>query len=185
MVNHLFLVGYRGCGKSSVARRLGELLQLASVDSDDVIEQEAGKSIRAIFADEGEPHFRDAESQVIQQLADRQETSIVSLGGGAILREQNRRVIKKGGAVVWLKATVAEIAKRVANDATSAERRPALTQLADRDEIAKLLMVREPLYREVADLTVDTDHRSVDDIAIDIANWYSSSSRSETSERAG
>lgn len=185
MANHLFLVGYRGSGKSSVARRLGELLRVAAIDSDEVVERDAGKTIRAIFADDGEPRFRDFESQAIQRLAERQDASIVSLGGGAILREQNRRVLASRGVVVWLKASVDEIAKRVASDATTAERRPALTQLAERDEIAKLLEIREPLYREVANFTVETDNRLVDDIALEIANWYSASSKSGTSERAG
>ncbi len=185
MANHLFLVGYRGSGKSSVARRLGELLRLAAIDSDDIVEQDAGKSIRAIFAEAGEPCFRDFESHAIQRLAERPDAEVISLGGGAIIREQNRRVLKNRGVVVWLKASVAEIAKRVANDSTTAQRRPALTQLADRDEIAKLLADREPLYREVANLIVETDDRSVDDIACEIANWYSASLRPETSERAG
>lgn len=185
MANHLFLVGYRGSGKSSVARRLGELLRVASIDSDEVVERDAGKSVRAIFADDGEPRFRDFESAAIQRLAERPDATVISLGGGAILREQNRRMLTRCGAVVWLKASVAEIAKRVASDATTAERRPALTQLAERDEIAKLLEIREPLYREVAHFTVETDGRSVDDIALEIANWHSASPRTETSERAG
>jgi shikimate kinase len=183
MANHLFLVGYRGSGKSSVALRLGELLRLSAIDSDDMIEQEAGKSIRAIFADDGEPRFRDFEEQVIRRLADRPDPAVISLGGGAILREQNRRVLKNHGTVVWLRASVAEIAKRVANDSATAERRPALTQLAERDEIAKLLEVREPLYREVADLIVGTDHRPIGEIADEIADWFTASPWSQASER--
>lgn len=183
MANHLFLVGYRGTGKSSVGRRLSEILRLASVDSDDLVEQDAGKTIRAIFSEEGEPGFRELETQAIQRIVEGRDTSIVSLGGGAILREQNRHLIKTHGAVIWLKASLDEIARRIFDDTTTTERRPALTQLGERAEIAKLLEVREPMYHEVADFTIVTDHRTVDDIATEIARWYSESQWPETSER--
>ncbi len=183
MANHLFLVGYRGSGKSSIGRRLSEILRLPVADSDDVVELEAGKSIRAIFSDEGESRFRDLETQVIRRIAASPDASIVSLGGGAILREQNRSLIKNGGAVVWLQASVEEIAKRVARDLTTTDRRPALTPLGARDEIEKLLELREPMYREVADFTVRTDHRTIDEIAMEISKWFSELRWSEASER--
>ena len=184
MANHIFLVGYRGSGKSSVGRRLSEILRLPSADSDDLVEIEAGKSIRAIFSDDGESGFRDLETLAIQRISARREPAIVSLGGGAILREQNRRLIQANGAIVWLQASVEEIVKRVTGDSTTTERRPALTQLAVREEIAKLLELREPMYREVADTTVATDHRLVDEIATEIAQWFSNWRSSATSERA-
>ena len=183
MAHHLFLVGYRGCGKSSVGRRLGDILGLPATDSDNGVEQAAGKSIRSIFSEDGEPVFRDFESQAIQTLAEGPE-SIISLGGGAILREQNRGIIKGHGLVVWLQASVDEIAQRIAEDSLTKERRPALTQLAALDEIAHLLEIREPIYREVADFTVQTDRRAINDIASEIARWYSESKRPGTSEHA-
>ena len=184
MKHHLFLVGYRGTGKSSIGRRLGELLKRPVADSDDCIEQAARKSIRAIFADDGETCFRDLESKAIHDIATNDTSTIVALGGGAIVREQNRAIIKDCGSVVWLQASVSEIARRINNDAMTNERRPALTQLGANEEIVRLLTIREPMYREVADFKVETDHRTVEDIASEIAAWYSEAERSEMSERA-
>lgn len=173
MESHLLLVGYRGSGKSSVGRQIGEILGLSNIDSDDWIEKEAGKSIREIFTEFGEQYFRDLEAKAIEQIVQLPIAAIVSLGGGVVLRESNRRLIAVHGRTVWLKASANLIAERLANDLSTAERRPALTQLTNFDEIVSLLEVREPLYQSVANFIVTTDHRSVYDIAAEVASWYS------------
>lgn len=178
MVSHLFLIGYRGCGKSSVGRHVGDILGFPVIDSDDFVEQVAGKSIREIFAEEGESAFRNFESDAIQEIVQRSETTIVSLGGGAILRESNRMLLFENGRTVWLQASPAIIAARIAQDASTSERRPALTQLAGYDEIIKLLEIREPIYRIAANRIVSTDDRTVVEIAHEIAHWYLSSVQS-------
>jgi shikimate kinase len=172
MEQHLFLVGYRGSGKTSVGQCLAERLGIPVVDSDKLVEEEAGKSIREIFDEVGESGFRDIESRIVRQIADSESPHIISLGGGAILRSENRHTIRKHGVTVWLKASPDQLATRIQGDATSAERRPALTALAAHDEIVKLLEIRDPLYREVATWIVETDGRELHSIADEITQNY-------------
>lgn len=166
MSMRVFLIGYRGTGKSTVARLLALRLGCDWVDADVEIELRAGKSIAAIFADDGEPVFRDLESQVVAELA-RRQNSVVALGGGVVLRAENRRAIAVG-TVVWLKASAETILGRLARDPATSERRPNLTTQGGRDEVVKLLAEREPIYRGCADFQVDTDGKNPAEIADEI-----------------
>jgi shikimate kinase len=161
------LIGYRGTGKTTVAQQLALQLGWDWVDADVEVELRAGKSIAAIFADDGEEAFRDLETGVVESLCARQRT-IVALGGGAVLREDNRRAIGGCGAVVWLKASVDAINDRLAGDATTATRRPSLTNFSGRQEIAEVLKVRTPIYRACATLEVDTEGKTPTAIADEI-----------------
>jgi shikimate kinase len=161
------LVGYRGTGKSSVARLLADALGLTAIDADAQIEQRAGKTIREIFADEGEPAFRTLERTVAAELLQRPGLVIAS-GGGAVLHADTRRDMRTAGPVVWLRASPATIAARLDADPTTRDRRPALTEHDPRNEIAALLAVREPLYREVASIVIDTDGKDVKAIVSEI-----------------
>jgi shikimate kinase len=156
------LVGYRGTGKSSVARLLAERLGWAWADADEALERVAGRSIRDIFAAEGEAGFRDREEAVLAELC-RGERLILATGGGAVLREANRQRLRAAGRVVWLTAGAATIWARLQADPTTAERRPALT-VGGLAEIEDLLRQREPLYRACADVVVDTEGRSPEDV---------------------
>jgi shikimate kinase len=164
----IFLIGYRGTGKTSVARELASRLSIDWVDADDVVEREAGKTIAAIFADGGEAAFRNCEARAVAGLAGKQLT-VIALGGGAVLREENRRVIAGLGPVVWLTASVDTILARVAADSSTASRRPNLTTAGGRAEIESLLAVRAPLYRECATLVVDTENKTAAQVADEIA----------------
>lgn len=164
----IFLIGYRGTGKTSVAKLLAARLHVGWVDADDVVEQDAGKSIAAIFADGGEPAFRDWESRVVAALSGARR-SVVALGGGAVLREENRQAICGAGPVVWLTASVDSILSRVAGDASTVSRRPNLTTGGGRSEIEALLALREPLYQQCATLVVDTEGKTPADVAEEIA----------------
>jgi shikimate kinase len=164
----IFLIGYRGTGKTSVARELAGRLDYDWVDADDVVEQEAGKSIAAIFADEGEGAFRDWEARVVASLS-RKRRTVVALGGGAVLREENRRAICANRPVVWLTASVDTILERVATDSTTASRRPNLTTAGGRAEVEALLAIRNPLYRQCATLVVDTEGKTSAEVAEEIA----------------
>jgi shikimate kinase len=163
----IFLIGYRGTGKTTVARELAARLARDCVDADDIIEQEAGKSIAQIFADDGEAAFRDFESTAVAALKKR---SVMALGGGAVLRESNRQAIARTrGPVVWLTASVETILDRVAADKTTSARRPNLTTGGGRDEVESLLAQRVPLYRECATLVVNTEGKSAAEVADEIA----------------
>lgn len=163
----IFLTGYRGAGKSHVARLLAERLSTDWVDSDDEIERQAGVSIAQMFAEQGEPAFRDLEEQVITQLC-QGDQPIVALGGGAILRESTRQRLAAAGSVVWLRATAETLAERLATDSTTGDRRPSLTGQGVLEEITQVLAKRTPLYQVCATLTVDTDKKPPADIADEI-----------------
>lgn len=161
------LIGYRGTGKSTVARELATCLGYDAVDADEELERRAGKSIAEVFADDGEPAFRDLESEVVAELCAHPRT-VIALGGGAVLRGANRTAICAAGPVVWLRAGVDEIIRRVAADATTASRRPQLTSAGGRAEIEALLAQRTPLYEACATFVIDTDGKSPAQIADEI-----------------
>jgi shikimate kinase len=142
------LVGMMGAGKSTIGRRLAARLNLPFVDADHEIEAAAGKSIPDIFADHGEPHFRDGEARVIARLL-QNGPIVLATGGGAILREETRQLIKARGVSIWLKADADVVSRRVRRRSN----RPLL-QTDDQDEtVMRLIAEREPLYAQ-ADIHV-------------------------------
>lgn len=167
---NIYLIGYRGSGKTTVARHLASMLWWNWLDADPHLEQQAGCSIREIFESEGETGFRDRESRVVAELALYSQL-VVALGGGAVLREENRARLKASGKCAWLKASPELLWSRIQADPTTAERRPNLTAQGGPEEVARLLAERSPLYEECADLTVETDNRSPLAIATTIARW--------------
>ena len=168
MPANVFLIGYRGTGKSAVAQRLALKLGWEWVDADVEVELCAGKSIAEIFAQDGEPKFRDLEESIVTELCQR-SVQVVALGGGAVLRTETRERIRQAGFVVWLTATPTTIAARLAGDSTTATRRPNLTRLSGLAEIEQVLRERTPIYQASADLTVDTETRSPQEVADEIA----------------
>ncbi len=167
----LFLTGYRGTGKTTVARLLAEQLKVEWIDADDEIETRAGKTIAQIFADEGEPTFRDLEEQVVADLC-KIKQSVISLGGGAILRQSTRERLKKAGPVVWLTASAETLAKRIGSDTSTADRRPNLTEAASLlEEVQQGLQTRTLLYRECATLAIGTEEATPQQIVEAIAAW--------------
>lgn len=162
----LFLIGYRGTGKTTVARELAELLDCDWVDADDLAEQRGHRTIAEIFAEDGEQGFRDIEEEVVSSLA-AGPNLVVALGGGVVLRESNRAAIA-GHHVVWLVASPKVIAERLAADKTSGSRRPSLTGGGLLEEIEQVLAVRTPLYQQCATMVVSTDGRSPREIAAEI-----------------
>jgi shikimate kinase len=165
-IRSVFLVGYRGTGKSTVARLLAHHLGWPWVDADDVLERRAGLSVRQVFEAEGEAGFRRRESAVLGELCGLSR-HVIATGGGVVLSATNRQRLKDAGRVVWLGADPLTIRRRLEADRTTAERRPALT-VGGLAEIKELLRAREPLYRAVADLTVDTSGRTPEEVAADI-----------------
>lgn len=164
---HLYLIGYRGSGKSSVARSLAAQLGIESIDSDDEIERRAGCSIAEIFAEQGESGFRDLETQAIEALSSG-PPQVIALGGGAILRAENRQQIAQTGKAVWLDARPEVLVQRIQQDATSATRRPQLTEHPMLQEVRQLMQAREPLYRAVGNWRIDVSDLDVDTVVTQI-----------------
>ncbi len=160
------IIGYRGSGKTSLANPLAKKLGWNAIDSDDVIEEEAGKSIREIFEDDGEPHFRKLEKEVMKKLLE-QENLIIAAGGGAILDEETRNLMKKSGPVIWLQASVEELSVRISGDSQTNSRRPDLTPLGIQAEIEKVLKDREPFYQGAATIIIDTTEKNSEEIALE------------------
>jgi shikimate kinase len=161
------LIGYRGTGKSTIGPRLAARLGWSFVDADPEIERKTGKTIRQIFETEGESVFREIEAETLAEVLG-MDKLVLAPGGGAVLNDLTRQRMRDAGPVVWLAAPVDVILARMQEDATSHGRRPALTKLAPRDEVQRLLEIREPLYAETASLRVETAERSVDAIINEI-----------------
>jgi shikimate kinase len=165
------LVGYRGCGKTTVARLLARRLGLPAIDADDVLEARAGRSIAALVADAGEPAFRDLESEVLAELL-AGPPAVLATGGGVVLRDVNRaRLRSSGRPVIWLQADASVIRSRLAADPTTASRRPGLTGADPLAEVADALAARAPLYAEVADVAFDATSDGVERIVESIVGW--------------
>ena len=164
---NLTLIGYRATGKTSLAKLLAERLGWDWIDADVEIERVAEKTIAEMFAEDGEPAFRDCEARIIADLTSRANL-VIAAGGGAPLREESRKAMRAGGQVVWLQASAETIHARMTGDTTTASRRPSLTDRGPLDEIIYVMSAREPIYRESAHVEIDTDGRSLDAIVDEI-----------------
>jgi len=152
----IFLVGMMGAGKTSVGRVLAKRLQKSFYDSDQVIEDRTGVKIPVIFEIEGEAGFRVRESAVIDELTALRDI-VLATGGGAVLSERNRERLKTTGTVVYLRASVRDLLNRTRHD----KNRPLLQGVDPRARLTELYEKRDPLYREVAHLIVDTGNQSL------------------------
>jgi shikimate kinase len=162
----IYLIGYRGTGKSTVARLLAERLGWQWCDADAELERAFGKTIRQIFAEEGEAGFREKEAHVLKQLSERTKC-VIATGGGVVLRPENREILKRG-RVIWLQASPEVIWSRLQQDVSTAERRPNLAQ-GGLQEVKDLLAQRQPLYEALADESFDTLRHTPEEIAEQIA----------------
>ncbi len=150
---NIVLIGFMGCGKSTVGRELQQRLGYPLVDMDSLIEQRVGKTIATLFAELGESGFRDLETQLLEELyAPEAPRRIISTGGGVIVRPQNRALLRQLGYVVWLQAPVGTILDRTSRNRD----RPLLHTDDPRARIEALLTERTPWYREAAHLALDT-----------------------------
>ncbi|MCC7291034.1 MAG: type I 3-dehydroquinate dehydratase [Phycisphaerales bacterium] len=172
------LIGYRGSGKTTVARHLARLLGVAHVDTDEMIVARAGRTIREIFEQEGEPSFRRIEREVIAALPGR-PPCVISVGGGAIEDPENGACLKRLAEIIWLTASPETLHRRLEEDASSRAGRPALTSRGGLDEVRAVLDRRAPLYQGAADRTIDTTHRTPWEIASEIGQIVSTICRRE------
>lgn len=156
LVGNVFLIGMMGAGKTSVGRVLARRLGKTFHDSDHVIEERTGVKIPVIFEIEGEAGFRNRESAVIEELTSLDDI-VLATGGGAVLRESNRALLKSRGLVVYLRANVRDLLNRTRQD----RNRPLLQTADPRARLTELYEMRDPLYRETAHLIIDTGSQSL------------------------
>jgi shikimate kinase len=162
---NLFLVGMMGAGKTTVGRLLARRMKLRFLDSDREIERRCGVTIPLIFEVEGEAGFRAREQQVIEELA-RLTGIVLATGGGAVLGAANRRALATGGTVVYLNARPEDLYERVRQD----KNRPLLATADPLARLRELHAERDPLYRAVADLVVDSGAQSPQLLARELAH---------------
>ena len=160
---NLFLIGPMGAGKSAVGRQLARMLHLKFVDSDDEIESRTGVDIPFIFEKEGEAGFRRREATVIDDLS-KMDGIVLATGGGAVIDAETRSRLGARGFVVYLYTTVEQQLART----SKGRERPLLESGDPRKILEDLMAMRDPLYREIADLTVETDRRRVSAVASEI-----------------
>ena len=155
-LTNVFMVGMMGCGKSAIGRKIAESLNLTFLDTDDMIVEEAGRSIPEIFAAEGEAGFRLREKRALKSLKG-SSGQVISTGGGIVLSPDNRITLRSLGYGIWLTASVDKLLFRISQN----RERPLMQTANPRETLLALLDEREPLYDEVADMVVATSELTV------------------------
>lgn len=145
-----------GAGKSSIGKKLAKRLQLDFYDSDHVLEEKTGVSITTIFEVEGEDGFRLRESKILAELA-RRKSTVIATGGGAVLKSENQKVMSASGYIVYLSASVDTQLKRTLHD----KNRPLLENGDRHAKLTELATHRNPIYKKLADILIDTDAQSI------------------------
>lgn len=152
MAQNIIFVGPMGAGKTTIGKQLARQLGRIFYDSDRVIEERTGANIPLIFEMEGEEGFRRREKAIIAELTNKQDI-VLATGGGVVLDPENRDQITRQGFVIYLKAPLEQLFNRTAKD----KNRPLLQTPDPRKKLEEILSVRDPLYREVADVVIETD----------------------------
>lgn len=168
MKNNIVLIGFMGCGKTTVGQELAEQLSYAFLDTDLYIEEKEGMAIREIFTEKGEDYFRRLETSSLEELALNTEKAIVSSGGGLPLRPENAKLLQKLGFVIYLKVEKETVLERLQGDTT----RPLLQCEDPAKKVEELLAYRNPIYEVGAHLVVSVDEKSVEEIVEEIVRNY-------------
>jgi len=161
---NIILVGPMGAGKSSVGKRLAQVLDLPFMDTDHEIEVRLKVNISTIFDVEGESGFRQREAQVIADLVEHGSRKVLATGGGAVILPENRAELKAYGTVVYLSSSVKQLVERTRHDTA----RPLLQNADPEKVLSELMTVREPFYREVADIVLHTERKSINRVVQEI-----------------
>ncbi|MBN2396892.1 MAG: shikimate kinase [Deltaproteobacteria bacterium] len=169
-MKNIILIGYRCTGKTTVGKKLSERLGLPFIDTDGLVMLDTGMSVDEIVREGGWPLFRQKEREVIKGLSSADDV-IIAPGGGAIEDPQNREVLRKNGLFVWLTADVEIIVERMRSDLKNTDQRPPLSGGDLQAEVMEMTRKREPVYRELADLTIDTSHKDIDEIGDEIQRF--------------
>lgn len=162
---NIILIGYMGCGKSTVGRKAAKAVEYTFLDTDALIEQEEGMTIAKLFEEKGEPYFRAKETEVIRKLINEPRGNIIATGGGLPMKEGNAELLKQLGTVIYLKAETETLMKRLTG---SGDSRPLLQNGDLRNKIETMLAIRGPVYEAAADLVLQTDTMSFYEIICQI-----------------
>ena len=168
MKNNIILIGFMGCGKTTIGTALAEKLEYTLLDTDAYIVEQEGRKITDIFAQDGEGYFRDTETKTLEALEKSLEKAVVSTGGGLPLRECNGTILKRLGFVVFLRVQKETVLMRLKGDTT----RPLLQGDNVERKVEELLEFRNPIYEYTAHVVVDTDEKDVEEIVEEIVRNY-------------
>lgn len=160
MNKHIYLIGYMGSGKTTIGKLLSERLNLPFLDMDELLSERFGMSINEFFDMFGEDGFRNAETDLLLEISTCENSSIVSCGGGIVLIDKNRRILRESGITVLLQAKPLEIYNRLKND----NDRPLLSGENKLDKLSKIYRERLPLYLEAGEIIIDTDKKKPEEI---------------------
>lgn len=166
-MKNVILIGFMGCGKTTVGLKLSYRLRRAIIDTDKEIEREEKRTISDIFATDGEAYFRERETECLRKLIETVKDQIVSVGGGLPMREENRKLLHELGQVFYLRAEEETIYERVKNDTT----RPLLQGGDPLAKIRALLQERDPYYKAAADVIITVDGKGFDEILNEIEEY--------------
>lgn len=153
---NIVLIGFMGCGKTSVGKRLARRLHYPFIDTDQIIEKKAGCTINQIFERKGEAFFREMETDILQEIRTSYRQTVIATGGGLPVKKQNRELLKEIGHVVYLKTSKETVMKRLSGDTT----RPKLRGEDLSRKVDMLLNEREPIYQETADQVIEADNKT-------------------------
>ncbi len=170
----LFLIGFRGSGKTTIGRQLAAHLGYPWLDSDRQIQQRTNSTITEIFQQQGEAGFRELEQSVVRDMIRELENSgaaVISLGGGSVLAQATRHLIRQHGKCVWLQASANCLSERIQEHQQQTPR-PALSDLQMSQEVTTLMHAREPVYSECADYTINTESLTLQECVERIAHWW-------------
>lgn len=157
---NIILIGFMGCGKTSTGLKLSYRMQTPVEDTDKLIEQREGKTISEIFAEAGEAYFRQLETALLKEISKRNYARIISVGGGTPVRQENRELLKQCGTVIYLRIRPETVYERLKEDTT----RPLLQCENPLEKIYNLMESRKDAYEECADIIIDVDEKSTEQI---------------------
>jgi len=161
---NIVLIGYRCSGKTVVGKTLARELGREFLDTDELIEENAGRSIQTMISTKGWDRFRETEKRLVEEVS-RRNNLVIATGGGIVMDEENVKNLKQNGWVVWLKGKPEVLKGRMAREQGSGRIRPSLTGADPLEEIKEVLSLREPWYGRAGDLVVDTSSLSINDAA--------------------
>lgn len=156
--NNIILIGFMGCGKTTLGNQIANKYKLDFVDTDSLIEENSNLKISEIFSRYGEEYFRKLETSTLENLVDNTKNIVISTGGGMVMREENVKLLKKIGKIIYLKTSKEELISRLYND----DNRPLLKDKNLNQVIDDLLLVREPVYKASADYIIQTDGKTIE-----------------------